>query len=288
MTERCSAKASDAAQQKNASAARPAYMTVEAKPSGSIRAPPQVSGIGVDRAPSDHLYWARTKSEGAAPPPKKLSEEEASKLKEANAAASGSAWNKASTWEEKPINTWACDFLKEQLGELVYELPAGPPPLRQVPANLSAEAEGWLAPSAGGATPELRVTARVLKAEKVSGEVTYVLSRGKQRVVFELELKLKLEMELRVVVGAPSSPAEEGGADGAAADGELKQILSGVVMVDEVCNDDLSGDKMPACKVLCDQGAAWKRLYESCAKNAWPQIKQRLELMVGEAKQKWR
>ena len=41
------------------------------------------------------------------------------------------------------------------------------------------------------------MSVRVLKVDKTEGEVTYVLSRGKQRVIFELKIKLKLEMEVR-------------------------------------------------------------------------------------------
>lgn len=41
------------------------------------------------RAPTDHLYWARSSSQNAAPPPKKLSAEEAAKL-QANSTAGAS------------------------------------------------------------------------------------------------------------------------------------------------------------------------------------------------------
>ena len=45
----------------------------------------------------------------------------------------------------------------------------------------------------GSGEPKLVV--RVTGAESVTGDCTYVLSRGKQRVVFELTIKLALEME---------------------------------------------------------------------------------------------
>ena len=41
---------------------------------------------------TDHLYWARSESQGAAPPPKPISAEEAKAL-EANSAGA-SKWNK--------------------------------------------------------------------------------------------------------------------------------------------------------------------------------------------------
>ena len=100
--------------------------------------------------------------------------------------AGGSAWNKGgSTWEEKRINTWAHDTLKDVLlPELGYELPGASgslpnPNLVPKGAALSEEAAQ-------------RVCIRVLSAESVTGECTYVLSRGKQRVVFELTIKLQV------------------------------------------------------------------------------------------------
>ena len=103
--------------------------------------------------------------------------------------AGGSAWNKGgSTWEEKRINTWAHDTLKDVLlPELGYELPGASgslpnPNLVPKGAALSEEAAQ-------------RVCVRVLSAESVTGECTYVLSRGKQRVVFELTIKLQVREE---------------------------------------------------------------------------------------------
>ena len=99
-----------------------------------------------------------------------------------DSGAGGSAWNKGgNTWEEKRINQWAFELLKETLlPELAFELPgaAGSPPA------LPRGEDG------GGGEQRLRV--RVLSADSVTGECTYVLSRGKQRVMFELQIKLQV------------------------------------------------------------------------------------------------
>lgn len=207
------------------------------------------------RAPTDHLYWARSSSQNAAPPPKKLSAEEAAKLAAASTAGA-SAWNKSgSTWEEKPVNTWAFELLKETLlPEMAYSLPQ---PSFAIPALPSSEE--------GSATS---VSVRVLSAESVTGETTYVVSRGKQRVVFELTIKLSLEMEVRV-------------------DDELKQILTGKMTITEVSNDDLDEAKMPSTtKCTCEQ-REWLKFFEQCAKASWPSVKGVLGSLVEQTKAKW-
>ena len=99
--------------------------------------------------------------------------------------AGGSAWNKGgSTWEEKRINTWAHDTLKDVLlPELGYELPG---------ASGSLPNPNLVPKGAALSEAAQRVCVRVLSAESVTGECTYVLSRGKQRVVFELTIKLQV------------------------------------------------------------------------------------------------
>ena len=134
-----------------------------------------------EKKATDHLYWARSSSTGAAPPPKPISADEAKKMQDA-AGAGGSAWNKGgNTWEEKRINQWTFDLLKETLlPELAFELPGA---AGAVPSLPRGEDSG-----AG----EQRCRVRVLSADSVTGECTYVLSRGKQRVVFELQIKLQV------------------------------------------------------------------------------------------------
>ena len=107
-------------------------------------------------------------------------------MEESKGAAS--AWNRGgSTWEEKKIEKWAMKLLKESLlPELSYMLPnmEGGTQCPPLPATEDS----------GGAP--VTVSVRVAEADKVDGEATYVVSRGKQRVVFELTMKLGLEMEV--------------------------------------------------------------------------------------------
>ena len=104
----------------------------------------------------------------------------------------------------------------------------------------------------------------------MSGECTYVLSRGKQRVVFELQIKCSLEMELR-------------------AGDELKHILTGKLTLPELSNDDLDEAKLPGgSKCTCDQGGEWRAFFEASAKaGIWPTVKGSLEALIEQAKQKW-
>jgi hypothetical protein len=207
------------------------------------------------RAPTDHLYWARSSSQNAAPPPKPISQEQAKAMEARDKG--GSAWNKGgATWEEKPINTWATALLKDQLlPELAYDLPL---PGIVVPPLPPGEAGG----------SSVVVGVRVAEVNAVNGDCTYVVSRGKQRVVFELTLKLTLEMEVRV-------------------DSELKQILTGKMTLSDVANDDLDEAKMPSTvKCTCEQDE-WRRFFEGCAKASWAGVTERLRALVEQAKQKW-
>lgn len=223
----------------------------------------------VTRSPLDHMYWSRSESAGAAPPPKKLTEEEAAQLKAAEASGPGSAWNKtSSTWEEKPSTTFCVDLLKDTLlPALAYELPSEGRPVPKPPDTLTPGG-----PPAGladaHAAGELHVAVKMQEISKCSGEVTYVLSRGKQRVVFELALTLKLEMEVRVA-------------------GTLQTILTGRMVIEEVTNDEVNDAKIPCCRVTCEQ-PHWKPFYEQAAKLAWAELKATLAAMIEQTKQKWR
>ena len=138
------------------------------------------------RKPTDHLYWAKTSSVNAAPPPKKVTAEEAKQLEASASSAGGSVWNKGgNTWEEKRIEKWAHELLSQELLPAIqYKLPSG---VASLPPNM---------PSGEDLATADSMNVRVLSVDKVTGECTYVLSRGKQRVVFELELKLSFEIEV--------------------------------------------------------------------------------------------
>lgn len=219
----------------------------------------------VQKAPTDHLYWARSSSVNAAPPPKPMSADEVAALQAKEAASSGSTWNKAQTWEEKPINQWAIALLTDTLLPAVaYELPAVGTPVPP-PPQVGDDAEGLAALREAN---ELALKVRVSSVEKVTGEATYVVSRGKQRCVFELALKVKLEMEVR--------------------HGEaLKTILTGSLHVPEVSNDDLGDAKLPTSKVVCGQ-SGWKPFFEQAAKASWPALQTVFTELVEQAKERWK
>lgn len=212
-----------------------------------------------EKAASSHLYWARNKSEEKAltGEHKPLSAEEAAAL-QAKAGA-GAAWNKASTWEEKNIATWAADAMRNEILPAVAFVLGPEPPLPKLPDAAAAD----------GLTASSSCKVRVTAVDTIKGDATYVLSRGKEKVLFELNMKLKLEMEL----------LDESGT--------LKNILTGTLHLPEVSNDELGDAKMPSAKFSCDQ-AGWKPFFESAGKQGWPSVKTALETLVEQAKQKWR
>ena len=185
------------------------------------------------KAPSDHLYWARTKSNAAPVERTPLTADEAASLAQQNRA------NVNAAWEEKDVSKWAHELLREQLAAGVVGTVAG---------TESA-------------------TARVTEVISCKGDVTYVLSRGKQRAVFELALKLKVEVEVR-----------EGD--------ELREILTGEMHVPELANDDLSAKALPAAKLRCEQ-AAGARAFEGGCRAMWPSMVEALQSLVEHTKQRW-
>lgn len=137
-----------------------------------------------ERTPASHLTWARSKSTTKPVEPKKLSADEAAAMASLNVGA-GSTWNSSQTWEEKEISKWSKELLREELlPSLTLSLPSEGAALPALPASQEALAA---AAAAGSLSAELRVTA----VEKVDGEATHIISRGKQRLVFEFTLKVR-------------------------------------------------------------------------------------------------
>ena len=138
--------------------------------------------LAEEKTPASHLTWARNKS-STPPPPKKLSEAEAAAISSQNAGA-GATWNGAQTWEEKEISKWSKALLREQLlTSLTLSLPSEGVALPALPASQEALAA---AAAAGSLSARLRLTS----VEKLDGEASHVVSRGKQRVVFEFTIKV--------------------------------------------------------------------------------------------------
>ena len=84
----------------------------------------------------------------------------------------------ASTWEEKNIGKWAHALLKDDL------LPSSSGTAAPLTSAEQSRLTGDLRSSSG-----LCCGVRITGGNAVSGDVTHVYSRGKQRVVFELQAR---------------------------------------------------------------------------------------------------
>lgn len=116
---------------------------------------------------SNYRYWVReTKADAAPLPlPKKLSPDHTDH--NPNLPTLGSVWNKAGTWEEKNLNKWASDRIKELLVAI-----------------------GSLEFSAG--------KAEISEVSKCYGDAFLVTVRNKKRVGYTYELTLKIKGEWTV------------------------------------------------------------------------------------------
>ncbi|CAD5181087.1 unnamed protein product [Musa acuminata subsp. malaccensis] len=74
-----------------------------------------MEGGGVAEKQASYTYWVRETREDAAPlpVPRKLSADDISKQPQPNTL--GSVWNQAGTWEERNLNSWASNRIKELL-----------------------------------------------------------------------------------------------------------------------------------------------------------------------------
>ncbi|XP_077238646.1 chaperone binding / ATPase activator isoform X1 [Tasmannia lanceolata] len=116
---------------------------------------------------SSYRYWVRESREDAAPPPvpRKLSAEDISS--QSQPSALGSVWNQAGTWEEKNLNSWASNRIKELLTSV-----------------------GCLEFSSGKAD--------IAEVSKCAGDAFLVTVRHKKRVGYTYELTLKIKGEWSV------------------------------------------------------------------------------------------
>ncbi|XP_047307984.1 uncharacterized protein LOC124911530 [Impatiens glandulifera] len=116
-------------------------------------------------APASYRYWVRESKEDAAPlpVPKKLTPEDVSNNSQPPTHL-GSVWNRAGTWEEKNLNKWASDRIKELLSSI-----------------------GSLEFSDGKAEIE--------EITKCSGDAFVVTVRNKKRAGYTYELSLRIKGE---------------------------------------------------------------------------------------------
>ncbi|MFS7967257.1 putative activator of 90kDa heat shock protein ATPase [Helianthus anomalus] len=114
---------------------------------------------------SSYTYWVREVKQDAAPlpVPRKLTAEDVS-AGSGSCTHLGSAWNKAGTWEEKNLNKWATERIKELL--------------------LSV---GSLEFSSGNA--------KIAEVSRCTGDAFLVTVRNKKRVGYTYEITLKVTGE---------------------------------------------------------------------------------------------
>ncbi|CAN4096648.1 unnamed protein product [Withania somnifera] len=117
---------------------------------------------GAAEKPSSYTYWVRETTQDAAPLPlpKKLTSQDLNNPQ----THLGSAWNRAGTWEEKNLNKWANDRIKDLLKSV-----------------------GSLEYSSG--------RAEVAEVTRCSGDAFLVTVRNKKRVGYTLELTIKVKGE---------------------------------------------------------------------------------------------
>ncbi|KAJ9692985.1 hypothetical protein PVL29_011902 [Vitis rotundifolia] len=121
--------------------------------------------VSEKQASSSYTYWVREAGDDAAPlpVPRKLTQDDLLS-QQSQTSALGSVWNKAGTWEEKNLNKWASNRIKELLisvGSLVFS---------------------------GG-------KGEITEVSKCSGDAFLVTVRNKKRVGYTYELTLKFKGE---------------------------------------------------------------------------------------------
>ncbi|XP_022961273.1 uncharacterized protein LOC111461820 [Cucurbita moschata] len=115
---------------------------------------------------ASYTYWVRETRKDAAPlpVPRKLSTDDILASQASQPPTLGSVWNRAGTWEEKNVNKWANDRMKELLMSVAsLEFSSG--------------------------------KAEILDVSKCVGDAVLVTVRNKKRVGYTYELTLKIKGE---------------------------------------------------------------------------------------------
>ncbi|KAK4432753.1 hypothetical protein Salat_1037500 [Sesamum alatum] len=124
------------------------------------------AAVSAENAPksASYTYWVREVTRDAAPLPLPKKIDPADLCNQPNQTHLGSVWNRAGTWEEKNLNKWASDRIKELLPSM-----------------------GSLEFSSG--------TAEIAEVTRCSGDAFLVTVRNKKRVGYTYELTLRVEGE---------------------------------------------------------------------------------------------
>lgn len=137
--------------------------------------------VAEERQNSSYRYWVRETTTEAAPRtvPQKLSADDLAK-QQPQSAPLGSVWNRAGTWEEKNLSTWASSRIKELLIDLGSEFNSG--------------------------------KANILEVSSCVGEASVVTVRNKKRIGYSYEIALKfqgewlIEEEMKQIQGTLNVP----------------------------------------------------------------------------------
>ncbi|KAA0038189.1 hypothetical protein IC582_003564 [Cucumis melo] len=166
---------------------------------------------------ASYTYWVRETRQDAAPlpVPRKLSADDILASQASQPPTLGSVWNRAGTWEEKNLNKWATDRMKELLMSVAsLEFSSG--------------------------------KAEIADVSKCVGDAFLVTVRNKKRVgyTYELTLKIKgewtLKQEKKIVKGHIDVPEFSFG--------ELDDLQMDVRLSEE--KDLLGEDKFQICQDL--------------------------------------
>ncbi|KAI3447272.1 hypothetical protein Pfo_003937 [Paulownia fortunei] len=112
---------------------------------------------------ASYTYWVREVTRDAAPLPVPKKIDPTDLGNQPNQTHLGSAWNRAGTWEEKNLNTWASDRIKELLVSISLEFSGG--------------------------------RAEIAEVTRCSGDAFLVTVRNKKRVGYTYELTLRVKGE---------------------------------------------------------------------------------------------
>ncbi|PIN03602.1 hypothetical protein CDL12_23872 [Handroanthus impetiginosus] len=116
---------------------------------------------------ASYTYWVREVSSDAAPLPVPKKIDPADLCNQPNQTYLGSAWNRAGTWEEKNLNKWASERIKELLESMD-----------------SLEFSGG--------------KAEIAEVTRCSGDAFLVTVRNKKRVGYTYELTLEVKGEWHI------------------------------------------------------------------------------------------
>jgi len=118
----------------------------------------------------------------------------------------GSAWNKAGTWEEKDMTTWAQENLKIKLGKLAAKAPMDMDAVLQSTATCDDMNSGASSSLLNDAHLALPLVARVKEVKSVEGSASVASSRGSLKHMFDFGFEVEWEVKAEASAGDTEAP----------------------------------------------------------------------------------